>query len=177
MNDIEDKKIVQQVLNGNTMVFAELIERYQGRIYSLSLRMTGSREDAEDITQNVFLKVYSGLKLYNPDFKFFSWLYKTAINETINHLKLRKPQQISAPTEIADENNAEKIIIKDERNEIIRNNIYRLKPKFRTLIVLKYFEEMSYEDISSITGVSVKKVKSRLFEARNQLRKSLSTQI
>ncbi len=72
MNDIEEKRIVQQVINGNTMVFAELIERYQGRIYSLSLRMTGSREDAEDITQNVFLKVYSGLKLYNPDYLFFS---------------------------------------------------------------------------------------------------------
>ncbi|MCP4126452.1 MAG: hypothetical protein GY753_05245 [Gammaproteobacteria bacterium] len=54
------------------MVFAELTERYQGRIYSLSLRMTGSMEDAEDITQNVFLKVYSGLKLYNPDYLFFS---------------------------------------------------------------------------------------------------------
>ncbi len=177
MNDIEDKKIIQQVLNGNTMAFADLIERYQGKVYCLSLRMTGIAEDAEDITQNVFLKIYSGLSQYNPEFKFFSWLYKTALNECINHIKSNKILKVHIPYTIYDEETAEKKIISDEKNRTIRRHVLDLKPKYRVLIVLKYFEEKSYDEICEITGLSVKKVKSRLFEARNQLRKSLINQI
>lgn len=177
MSDTEDKKIVQQVLNGDTMAFAKLIERHQGRVYSLSLRMTGNVEDAKDITQNVFLKVYSGLSRYNPDFKFFSWLYKTAINESINHIKSNKFNKLSLTVDIPDEETVETKIIRNEKKEIVRDNIGKLKSKYRVLIVLKYFEEMSYEEICTLTGLSIKKVKSRLFEARNLLRKSLSRQI
>jgi len=177
MSDTEDKKIVQQVLNGDTMAFAKLIERHQGRVYSLSLRMTGSVEDAKDITQNVFLKVYSGLSRYNQDFKFFSWLYKSAINESINHIKSNKFHKLSLTIDIPHEETAEAEIIKDERKEIVQDSVMKLKPKYRALIVLKYFEEMSYKEICTLTGLSMKKVRSRLFEARNLLRKSLNRQI
>lgn len=174
MNEIEDKIIVQQVLNGNTMAFAELIERYQSRVYYLSYRMTGVAEDAEDITQNVFLKIYSGLANYNPEFKFFSWLYKTAINESINYLKVNKTRRPYEMVDISDDNTIENKIIDSERKKLIRENVSRLKPKYSSLIVLKYFEDLSYEEISSVTGLSIKKIKSRLFEARNLLRKSLT---
>lgn len=177
MSDTEDKKIVQQVLNGDTMAFAKLIERHQGRVYSLSLRMTGNVEDAKDITQNVFLKVYSGLSRYNPDFKFFSWLYKSAINESINHIKSNRFHKLSFTIDIPHEETAEVEIINDERKKIVRDGVMKLKPKYRALIVLKYFEEMSYEEICTLTGLSIKKVRSRLFEARNLLRKSLNRQI
>lgn len=174
MSDNEDKKIIQEVLNGNTMAFGELIKRYQSQVYSLSLRMTGITEDAEDITQNVFLKVYSKLSNYNPEFRFFSWIYKTAINESINHINARKYSRLNDNIDFINEDIAENRIIKDQRNEQIRRSIFRLKPKYRVVIVLKYFEELSYDDICTITGLPVKTIKSRLFEARNILRKSLS---
>jgi RNA polymerase sigma-70 factor (ECF subfamily) len=177
MSEKDDKLIVQEVLKGNTMAFEELIERYQAKVYTLSLRMTGVPEDAEDITQNVFIRIFSGLSNYNPDYKFFSWLYKTALNETINHIKSNKFKKQHKLTEFPDHKNAENDLINEEKNLIIRHNINMLKPKYKSLIILKYYEQYSYDEISEITGLSVKKVKSRLYEARNVLRNSLITQL
>ena len=159
------------------MAFAGLIDRYQSKIYNLSLRMTGVVEDAEDITQNVFLKVYSNLSSYNPEFRFFSWIYKTAVNESLNFISSRKSNKTLNPLDMFYEDSPEKKIIQNEKREQVRRIVLTLKPKYRTLIVLKYFEEMSYDEICLLTGISVKKVKSRLFEARNLLRKSLTAKI
>jgi len=90
MMEIDDKQIIQQCLNGNKDAFEMLVEKYFKVIFNIVYRMTGNTDDAEDITQTVFIKVYDKLENFNPKYKFFSWLYRIVINETLNFLKAAK---------------------------------------------------------------------------------------
>ncbi|MCK5839894.1 MAG: sigma-70 family RNA polymerase sigma factor, partial [Bacteroidales bacterium] len=159
----DDKRIIEEVLSGDTNAFGVLVERYQQSIFRMIFRMTGSRVEAEELTQNVFVKAYSNLTQFNPKYKFFSWLYRIAINESLNYLKSRKNiSAIDVNTSVTHEN-PEVILHKKERKEALQLAIMELSARERRLIVLKYYEEMTYEEISNVTGLSVKKVKSRLF--------------
>ena len=166
----DDKKIIEEVLSGDPDAFGILVERYQKPIFRMIFKMTGSSVEAEELTQNVFVKVYSNLTQFNPKYKFFSWLYRIALNEALNYLKSRKKiSAINVNTSVTQEN-PEVILQKKERKEALQLSIMELKPMERKLIVLKYYEEMTYEEISNVTGLSVKKVKSRLFTGRKRLK-------
>jgi len=170
MDESEDHRLVRRCLDGDRSAFGKLVEKYQRPVYSLALKMMRNPPDAEDVSQTAFLKAYEKLASYDPEYKFFSWLYRIAINEALNHLKHQKRFQ-EIPEQTADgEASESEQMEKDEHAAAVQQALMKLKPEYRSVIVLSHFEELSYEEIGEVLQISVKKVKSRLFSARQLLR-------
>lgn len=173
MSHEQDAVLVRQCLEGNHRAFETLIDRYQRPIYNLALRFAARREDAEDIVQTVFVKVYEKLNTYDPKHKFFSWLYKIAVNESINHLNRRRnfdqfQEEIHSGYQVQDEPQQD-----HELTKKIDNALLQLKPDYRIVVILNHFQDMTYREISYILDIHENKVKSRLFSARKKLRSIL----
>ncbi len=136
------------------------------------LRMVGDVENAKDITQDIFVKTYEKLRTFNFKHRFFSWFYRIALNETLSWLKryhsTERLQEVQYA--IADETTQED---PERMNTLLHSGLMELPEDYRSLLILKYYSQLSYEELSEISGVSLKKVKSRLFIAREQLRKVL----
>jgi RNA polymerase sigma-70 factor (ECF subfamily) len=132
--------------------------------------MLHSTEDARDVTQTVFLKVYENLDKYDPGFRFFSWIYRIAMNESIDCLgKLNRTETID--TEPADEGlGPEQELINTQLQDDLQIALMSIKPEYRTVVVLKHFLDCSYIEISEILNVPEKTVKSRLFTGRQLLK-------
>jgi RNA polymerase sigma-70 factor (ECF subfamily) len=170
MVESDDFSIIKKVLQGDKGEFAKIIGQYQQTIYRLVLRMVGNEEEAKDLTQNIFIKVYLNLEKYDPNHKFFSWLYKIAIHETLNFLKSERSvlsiDQVSE-AEIKGRGKGKESL---EQQVEVRKAVLQLRPKYRLLIVLKYYNGLSYEQIAMVTRLPEKKVRSRLYDARQMLR-------
>lgn len=174
MIERDDHILVRQCLEGDRRSFEELVDRYQKPIFNLALRMVSDAEDAADITQTVFVKVYESLRSFNSQYKFFSWLYRIAVNESLNFLRGRQELLGVSEELVSSESTADEKIVDEERDAGVQRALRQLTPDQRSAIVLRHFAELSYDEISEILGVPEKTVKSRLFEAREHLRKLLS---
>ena len=150
MAEIDDIKYIKMFLEGETKAFEELIERYQKMILNLTYRMINDYEDARDITQSVFVKAYERLDKYDPKHKFFSWLYRIAVNETLNFIKQRKRFERVDKTMLSTLEGPDKMFESYELNLSIQNALISLKPDYRIVIVLRHFNDLSYNEISSI---------------------------
>ena len=163
-------------LQGDTAAFEQILERYQRPIFNIALRMVHDHEDARDVAQNVFVKAYENLRSYDPRFKLFSWLYRMAINESVNLLKKRK-SAIKASMQMRLERQAQpETVEQDGAGGKLGKALKMLKPEDRIVVVLKHVSGCSYRDLSEILEIPVKRVKSRLFEARRRLREILSSE-
>ncbi|MBN1480635.1 RNA polymerase sigma factor [candidate division KSB1 bacterium] len=174
MDEKSDARLVQSCLAGNVKAFERLVEKYQTTVYNIAFRMTANFDDAEDIAQAVFIKIYEQLDKYNPKFKFFSWLYRIALNESLNARKQKKHL-----TELDDDiiwtNSVDKNYSRMETNERVQEALMLISAEQRLLIVLKHFEALSYQEIAFCLDLSEKKVKSRLYDARQMLKNVLVT--
>lgn len=163
----EDVQSVARCLAGDTGAFEPLVTRHQRVLFSVALRLVGNYEDARDATQNTFVRAYERLDTFDPERRFFSWIYRIAINECLNFRRVRRSYEPLDPslqaTPRAD------VVEAAERNDRVRAAIVELTPEQREVVVLKYFAEMSYGEISDALGVPEKTVKSRLFTARQRL--------
>ena len=179
-----DEQIVARVLSGQEHLFETLVRRYQTRILSHVARMVGSREDALDLSQEIFLKVFGALDRFNPEFRFSTWLFRIAGNAAIDHLRKRKPRTIPLETTDSDghvsspEYKSSDLdplgrLRNTERGDAITRAIADLPAEFRELIALRHFTGLSYEEIAGIVGISVGTVKSRIARARESLRSKL----
>lgn len=169
MNDKDDIVLVNECLRGNSQAFEILVDRYQKVIFNLAYRICNDYSDAEDITQSAFIKVYRNLGKYNNRYKFFSWLYRIAINEALNMMKIRKNTEQLNDHKTAVEPSPESQFQQSETDRLIQNALLSLKSEYRVVIVLKHFQNFSYLDIAHILKISEKKVKSRLYTARQLL--------
>jgi RNA polymerase sigma-70 factor (ECF subfamily) len=168
----DDALWVARCLQGDTSAFEVLVERYQRIVFSVAYRLTANHEDARDIAQNAFLRVFERLDSFDPGRKFFSWIYKIAVNESLNYRRSRKahePIERALPLP-ADADAVDRL----ETSERIQVALMALQPEYRVLVVLKYFVDLSYEEIAGVVGIPEKTVKSRLFSARQQLEALLS---
>lgn len=165
-----DTNLVQECLAGNTKAFEALIDKYQKTIFNIVYRMTDDYDDAEDITQSVFIKVYEKLSSFNPKYKFFSWLYRIALNEALNLMNQQKRLAELDADFITQEKSPEEIYDELDLSERIQDALMEIEVEHRVLIVLKHFEGFSYEEIAYILDISEQKVKSRLFTARQMLK-------
>lgn len=172
MIETNDAELVEKCLSGNSQAFELLIDRYQKALFNATLRIVNNYQDAEDIVQTVFVKAYNGLKSYNSRYKFFSWIYRIAVNETINHVKKHKHNDTIIDENVPDTDNPENIFQKKELEDLIQRVLMKLDPKYRILIVLCQLQNCSYEEAGQILKIDEKKVKSRLFTGR-QLMKDL----
>jgi len=170
---VDDSRLAVRAARGDGRAFEKIVERYDRTIYNLAYRMVRNEDDAEDITQAVFIKVFRKLDTFDPDRKLFSWLYRIAVNECLNHLKRRKHEVVADHDYAVARQCPWDDVARGERSELLEGALMELKPEYRVVIVLKYFLEFSYREISDIAGIPEKTVKSRLFTARQQMRDAL----
>jgi RNA polymerase sigma-70 factor (ECF subfamily) len=172
MTEQEDLTLVQQCLEGNQNAFSALIAKHQKAVFNVALRMVKDYQDAQDLAQAVFVKAYERLGTFDARHKFFSWIYRMAVNESLNFIKRRRRFETldeSAEYAAAGQTPAEDY----EENEMsrnIQNALMNLGIDHRAVIVLKHFENLSYEEIGYILDIPEKTVKSRLFTARQVLK-------
>jgi RNA polymerase sigma-70 factor (ECF subfamily) len=169
----DDLELVRKCLSGDVRAFEYLVDRYQKTVFNAALRIMGSYQDAEDATQSTFLKAYENLKSFNPKYKFFSWLYKIAVNESLNSISQRKqPEELDE--DFASRDKTPEEIYRDlELTENIQDALMGLEPEYRIIVILKHFHEFSYKEIGQILDLSEKTIKSRLFTARQLLRNTM----
>ena len=170
--DDQDRALVRRCLENHPDAAGDLVDRYQQRLFNVALRMLGNVQDAEDVTQTVFLNAFDSLGTYDPKYKFFSWIYRMTVNESLNTLKRRKPTvaleddlEILAPGAAADRAEAE---------DRVGRALMSLKLEDRAVVVLKHFVSFSYQEIADVLEIPVQTVKSRLFTARERLRFALA---
>lgn len=182
-----DLALVERVRGGDTAAFEQLVRQYDRQIYRTALHITQNREDAEDITQDVFFKAFQKLDQFQGNSKFSTWLVRIAVNESLMRLRRRKTSKtVSMDQDVETEEgaiprdfaewrpNPEQIFSQSELGEILRKTIAGLPPGFRTVFTLRDIENLSTEETAEALGLSVPAVKSRLLRARLQLRERLS---
>jgi len=166
-----DAARVRDCLAGDPSAFAALVGQYEKPVYNVALRMLRNPEDARDIAQSVFLKAWQNLSSYDPQYKFYSWIYRMAINESLNILRTRGrveepvderlPAQGVGPADV---------LGGEQRRDVVLAAVHRLKPEYRSVIVLRYFADLPYEEIGQALDLDAKTVKSRLHTARQLLK-------
>jgi len=177
-----DYILIQRAVNeSDQQAYEELHKFYRDSLYYMMLKMTGDATDAEDLTIEAFGKAFRNLTQYTPDFAFSTWLFKIATNNCIDFLRKkskvdpaisidRDDEQYHATTQIATSSlNPEETFIKDQKIELMREVVQRLKPHYRILIELRYFKEYSYEEIVDELDLPLGTVKAQLFRAREKL--------
>jgi RNA polymerase sigma-70 factor, ECF subfamily len=173
MNEDSDGTLVQRCRDGDRNAFGTLVDRYQKPVYNAALRMLRNPEDARDVAQTVFLKVYEHLGDYDPTHKFYSWIYRIALNESINVLDRRRRLEPISGDEIDERLGAEDELASEQSAQRVQRALMTIKPEYRAVIVLKHFLELSYEDVGQVLQLPEKTVKSRLFTARQLLKDAL----
>ncbi len=176
-----DEQIIDLcVRGGETERFAELVRRYQDRVYGMALRFTGRTEDAEDLAQEVFLAAYRGLAGFRGESKFSTWLYRIAWNRAADWLRSsRRPGRRTAPLEEAEEiadgqaGPQEDLLGSEDRRSLVQA-IAGLEEGYRVVIELQYFQGLGYEQMAAVLDVPVRTVETRLYRARRLLRLRLS---
>jgi RNA polymerase sigma-70 factor (ECF subfamily) len=169
----DDATLVRRCREGDRTAFGQLVVRYQKPVFNAALRLLRDQEDARDVAQTTFLKVYEHIGDYNPSFKFYSWIYRIAINESLNALGARKPCEGFNGEEADAAPGPERQLEGQQTGRAIEEALMRIKPELRTVIVLRHFMHLSYQDMSDILLLPEKTVKSRLYSARQLLRDRL----
>jgi RNA polymerase sigma-70 factor (ECF subfamily) len=185
---LNDDELVGRILAGEEDLFEVLVRRYQSRVLAHVARMVGNRDDALDLSQEIFLKVFGALDRYNPAYKFSTWLFRIAGNAAIDHLRKRRPRTV--PLEVQDaDGRVSSLEYKSndldpygelrnvERGSAIARAIAALPAEFRELITLRHFGGLSYEEIADVKQMPLGTVKNKLFRARAVLKERLSEEI
>ena len=188
---VYDYKLIQLALHkGDQKAYAELLQRYRESVYFTMLRMCNNKDDADDLTIEAFGRAFKRLDQYTPTYAFSTWLFKIASNNAIDFLRNKKKNTaLSLDTKMENDEgqefskniksqtlDPEEHIIKKQRVEMLRDVVERLKPHYKELVKMRYFDEMSYEEIAVKMELPVGTVKAQLFRARDLLLNILKNQ-
>lgn len=150
-----------------------LVREYQRPVYNTAFRMLGNADEAADVTQTTFLKALEGIEKFDTKFRFFSWIYRIALNESIDHLKRSKRFEPYADSPSAERDQPPDQLARLQAADQLQLALMELKEELRSVLVLRYFTDCSYEQIGEILDLPSKTVKSRLFAARQKLKSAL----
>lgn len=178
-----DYRLVKRALDkGDQHAFAELMDKYKESIYFMMLKMVQNGDDADDLTIEAFGKAFKRLDQYVPSFAFSTWLFRIATNNCIDFIRKKKLKTFSIDKPFEDSEgdeshytiestglNPEETVIKEQKIKLMRKVVDQLKPRYKNLVVLRYFEELSYEEISKELNLPLGTVKAQLFRAREFL--------
>jgi RNA polymerase sigma-70 factor (ECF subfamily) len=178
--DSDDNEIIEAFKNGSQGAFNVLIRKYQKKIYWIVRKMVVDHDDADDITQEVFIKLHSSLNDFRGDSKFFTYLYKIAMNYSLNHLNKKKRETNRSADietlEIASTDKSSDDIIDDsERTKLLEEAIRNLPEQQRAVFNMRYYDDLSYDEISQIMRKSVGGMKANYFHAIKNIQKFLSS--
>lgn len=175
-----DWELVNQVKKGNRDSYALLVDRYKKVIFNLAYRFTHDYTEAEDLSQEIFLKVYIRIDDFKNSAKFFTWLYRVAVNKCIDYQ--RKSKKVLPPMEIKEEINKsnekdpEECILKKEKVNWVQNAVNSLAEKYKVVIILHHFQGLSYKEISEVLKIPLKTVETRIYRAKKLLKEKLSSE-
>ncbi|MBT03567.1 MAG: RNA polymerase subunit sigma-24 [Crocinitomicaceae bacterium] len=174
--------VIKATKYDDQQAFSDLMDRYKDSIYFMLLKMVNNKDDAEDLTIEAFGKAFNSLKQYTPNYAFSTWLFKIATNNCIDFLRKKKKKTMSIDNSIenkdgdeitielkSDARTPEQETIRDQKIELMRSYVKKLKPRYETLVEMRYFKEMSYEEISNELNLPLGTVKAQLFRAREFL--------
>ncbi|MCD4834269.1 MAG: sigma-70 family RNA polymerase sigma factor [Bacteroidales bacterium] len=175
-----DYKLVKLAIAGDEKAYAELLDRYKDAIYYMLLKMVNNRSDAEDLTIEAFGKAFKNITQYTPNYAFSTWLFKIATNNCIDFIRKKKANLISLDQTSEDQDSIgtplqadtpdpEEDMIKSQRMALTRSIVEKLKPRYKTLVELRYFKEYSYDEIANELNLPIGTVKAQLFRARELL--------
>jgi len=172
MKDDQSRQLVAACKNGDRKAFDALVHLYQKPVFNAVYRMLNNVEEARVVTQTVFLKVYENLHGYDESYKFFSWIYRIAINEAINQQAGQKDHEpLDESMESRDDPQGD--VNRQEMQQEVQDTLMKISADHRSVIVLKHLLGFSYQEISEILKLPEKTVKSRLYEARDRMRELL----
>lgn len=174
--DEQDRALVRRCLDGQRDAFRGLVDRYQKPLFNVALRMLDNVQDAEDVTQAAMLNAYLALRSYNPKYRFFSWIYRMTVNESLNTLKRRK-RMVTLGTELDLRVPGAAADRAAEVQDRVGKALMSLKPDDRAVVVLRHFVSFTYQEIADVLDIPVRTVKSRLFTARERLRHTLRERV
>jgi RNA polymerase sigma-70 factor (ECF subfamily) len=167
-----DRELVDRYLDGDMLAFDGLMTRHERQIYALCYRFAQNREDAMDLTQEVFIKAFEHLASFRGAARFRTWLYRIAVNHCLNHVKKESRRFAQVTEDVARiEASSHRTLLERERREMLQELIERLPPKQKVIMKLRMHENLSYDEIAGILGRSVSTVKSSVFFAVNKLKK------
>ncbi len=185
MKEEEEREVIKRAISGDQEAYSIILKRYRDAVFALVYRMVRNREEADDITQETFIRAFKALSRYTPKYAFSTWIFRIATNRCIDYLRKRKisivplDQGIRTKTgelrrEIADfSTRPDEIFFQKRRRISIEQAIGSLPPKYREVILLKHKQERSYEEIAHILNLPLGTVKVRIFRARELLKKKL----
>jgi len=180
MQHLTDEELVALCLEGDKEAFNLIVERYQKQAFSLAYRLGGDYDEARDMAQEAFIKVYSELSRFDCQRRFFPWFYRIAQNTCINFLNkkgkhLTSVEDIEAFSDtLAAENTPETVILKDETSDILRQALLELPEQFREPLILKYLQGYSYREIAQTLDLPESTIETRLYRGRQMLQKKLA---
>ena len=175
MDKSRDHALVERCKRGDRRALEELIGYYEKPVFNAAYRILGNPHDAADTTQAVFLKAFENLQSYDPKYKFFSWIYRIAINESINQVKRGNRQEPLGDEAVAPSGGPEAFVEAEDLQCAIQEGLMALDEHHRTVIVLRHFSDYSYREIGEILQIPEKTVKSRLYSARQLMKEQLES--
>ena len=174
--------VIRATKKKDQQAFAELMDKYKDSIYYMLLKMVNNNDDAEDLTLEAFGKAFNRLHQYTPNFAFSTWLFKIATNNCIDFLRKKKKNVMSVDNRIPNNDgddfmfeiksegmNPEQLAMNDQKIQLMRQYVKKLKPRYEILVEMRYFKEMSYDEISDELNLPLGTVKAQLFRAREFL--------
>lgn len=178
-NARNDFNLVAKAKEGDQKAYAEIMQRYKDSIYFMALKMVNNKDDAMDLTVETFAKAFENLDKYKSEFAFSTWLFRIATNNSIDFIRKKRLNVISLDTLFEEEGedkylqvraeglNPEEISIRKQESEKLKNMVEQLPLRYRTLIILRYYDELSYEEIAQQMDIPLGTVKAQLFRARD----------
>jgi RNA polymerase sigma-70 factor (ECF subfamily) len=178
--ELDDVQLLDLCRAGRRGAFDVIVERHRRKVYQLCYRFVGNHEDASDLSQDIFLRVYRGLGSFRGGSSFATWLHRIGVNACLNRVAVKKPvteeldarQHVDTRTESPSER-----VLREERGTRVREAITQLPPKQRATLVLRMYQELSHEEIAEVLGSSVGAVKANFFHALGNLKKLLGDEV
>lgn len=168
-----DAALIRDCKRGDRQALELLISRYERPIYNAAYRLLGNPDDAADVTQIAFLKAFEHMDRFDPKYKFFSWIYRIAINESIDQLKRRRHQEPMVEQQACKGRGPDELLDSSQLGNCVQMALMELQPDHRSVIVLRHFAGCSYKQIGEILQIPEKTVKSRLYAARQAMKETL----
>lgn len=183
----EEEKIVKQMKNGNYKNYDKIVNSYKNRVFGMAYKFTGDYDESQDLAQEVFLKIYRQIKNFREESKLSTWIYRISVNTCLDWKKKKeKIKSINFSSMVNEENkdqtidlkdesmSPDQLILQDESQKLIHKLIYELSDKYKTVLVMYHFNEMSYQEISKALDIPERTVETRLYRARRMLKEKIS---